>query len=208
MPNEPTPAENAAAPATGAEENQDELSTEDEEFLANVDPDDVDDMTADELARLKEVLPKAKSAIKQKQHFRTKAENLEKELGSLKNPPAPAKSEEKVPTSKKDGDSAAEAVRFAKIEFKQDHPDLDKEAVEEIFAYAKAKNISPEESLNSSLIKAFLQDRKNREESEDASPHPSGGGSTMKSKPVDFARMPPKDFRAYRQRVLERSRLR
>lgn len=200
MSEEKKPAEHAETPEEETEENQ-ELTEEEEEFIENVSEEDLEDMTQEELARIKSALSKIKSAIKQKKHFRQKWEESDKELNRVKQPQSPPLAKEE-PKNKVQNDSERE--RFEKLEFKQDHSDLTRGEIDEIFIYAKLKGIKPEEAVKAPVIQSMLKERKEREEVEGASPSPKSSHGGMKGQPQNFSRMSAKEFRAHRQKVLSR----
>lgn len=207
-----SPAENAsgsdAGNGSGQEDNhlEEGLTEEDEAFIEEVESKDVDDMTADEREHLKEVLNKAKTTIGQKKHYKTKFEEVSSELERLK----PASNQKQTPKgteNKPAPKSDEEKVRYQKLEFRQDHSDLSKDQVEEIFAYAAVKRISPEDAIKTPFIKKFLEQESSDKEVESASGHPaSGGAASVKPKGDDYKSMDSKTFAQRRSAILHKNR--
>lgn len=188
----------------GQEENHLEggLTEEDETFIEGLEAKDIDDMTADERENLKEILGKAKTTIGQRKHWKTKHDELAQQLNK-KETPAPKPKNEAGKSPAGAPQSADDKIRYQKIEFRQDHSELTKDQVDEIFAYSASKRITPEEAMKSSLIKKFLETSKSDREAEEASGHPSSGGAARpKAQAPSFKDMSSKDFAAKRAQIM------
>jgi len=97
---------------------------------------------------------KLKSALAQKEHYKSKFEKTEAELSALRQElEALKRGSNQAPTTNATNGSDE---RIAIIEFSIANKDLDAEDVREIADYAKAKGITLTEAKESPLIKSYL----------------------------------------------------
>lgn len=120
-----------------------------------------------------------KSALAQKEHFRKKAEQAQKELEELKAKDVKVgEPEEKSVPKQPSTDDAWKK----KIEFAIAHPELGAEAVQEVLDHANVKGISPDEAMESPVLKPYLDSVKQEKAVQSASP--SQSGRSPKAQPV------------------------
>lgn len=132
-----------------------------------------------------------KSLEAQKEHFRTKYENTQKEFEEYK-----AKHPEKdpEPTPPQDpnfkpnegNDQLAKDV--AQIKFTQANPNLPPAVVQEALDQAEFRGITPEEALELPTVKAFAEVELAKAATENAMP--KGGGRSPKMKPDEMPTTP------------------
>lgn len=183
-------------------ENQDpdnkdtQITEEDEQFLLGIDESDIESLDAESLTRLKEITKKSKETVSQKNHWRDKAKKAQEALKPKENEKKPEQSP--APSMDKE--------RVEKMEFRQENGKLTKEDVDEIFAYAKTKGITPEEALNSRVIKSMLKSKEDEEESEEAAPKTNGGRAPKPKVEIEPSQMTAAQIRARREEMLRQHR--
>ena len=128
-----------------------------------------------------------KSALAQKEHFREKAEKLEKEREELLAKVEFAKQKEEpkpqVETNNQDLDSLKEDL--AKIKFSQKHLDIDAGDIEEIFRLASMNNQTPDEVLEKNeMVKIYLDKKTKDKKISNAIPDNNRAGIPKQEKPV------------------------
>lgn len=165
-----------------------------EEFILNFKDEDYDD--PDKAAELRQHLEKARTTIHQKRHFREKATKLEEQLKAGK--PAPAKP---AAPEKKEGDEKKGVDPVIALTFRQDHPELSKEVAAEVIRHASAYGVTPDEALESPIIKTFIKNSQNKEDVEDASVAPSRKSSTGIEK-RDWSNASPAEIEAQRRKIM------
>lgn len=193
--------ENRQTPSGQPNHEPTQEEKEAEELILSVDPDNLEDLDAEQLQKLAKAVKKSKEFVSQKNHWKDKYSSVETKLKELQ-PPATPKEE----TKKQEQQQNVDSSRFEKLEFRQEHRDLTSEEVEEIFAYAKARGIKPEEALEKPVIKSFLKENKTKKDSEDASPRPSGRGGATPSGAKDYSRMSHEEVQKHREEIMRRHR--
>lgn len=186
-------AEDAAAAAADQE-----MSAEDEAFLLSINEEDVATLPPEDIARLASLTKNLKTTIHQKNHWKTKATSSEK-------PPATTPPAETPKPSQTSSPASTDEDRTARIEFRQEHPELSKEDIAEIFALAKTRKITPEAALETPIVKAMLKDKADTKEVDDATPKPTPRVGKS-PKPVDPSTMDAKAFREYRDNLMRERR--
>lgn len=164
-----------------------------EDFITNFKDEDFADEA--KVEELKKALADSKTTVHQKRHYREKVGELTKTLSEKEGTTPPKKEEAAAP--------AAPAPSTAMIEFRQDHPGLTREAVKEIFDYAKVKGITEEAALETPIIKAMLKQMDTKEDVEDASVTPTAPSATGIEK-RDWSTATPAEIAAQRA-AIERS---
>lgn len=193
-----TDEEKKAAEAAAAAAADQEMSAEDEQFLLSINEEDVTTLSPDDLARLASLTKNLKTTIHQKNHWKQKA-NVSVETPANKPP------EESKKTTQTPAPNSTDEERAAKIEFRQDHPELSKEDISEIFALAKARGITPDAALDTPIVKAMLKDKADAKEVDDATPKPAQRVQRSPAAP-DPSKMDAKAFRDYRDKLLRERR--
>lgn len=186
-------AEDAAAAAADQE-----MSAEDEAFLLSINEEDVATLPPEDIARLASLTKNLKTTIHQKNHWKGKATSSEK-------PPAATPPTETPKSSQAPSPGSTDEDRTARIEFRQEHPELSKEDIAEIFALAKTRKITPEAALETPIVKAMLKDKVDTKEVDDATPKPTQRVGKS-PKPVDPSTMDAKAFREYRDNLMRERR--
>lgn len=130
-----------------------------------------------------------KSLEAQKEHFRTKYEKSEQEKEELKKrleeldaskEKVTSENKESNPSdSNKDFESYKEKVD--KIEFAQQHPNIEPADINEIFTLAKVNSKSPDEALELPMVKAYLKVKEEEKALERASANNSSRSSKGES---------------------------
>lgn len=162
-------AEKAAA-AVGAgdgkelEQDSQELADAEKFILEFKDEDWQDE---NKVTQLQDAHKLAKTSINQKYHWRTKAQTLEK--GSKQ----PSGKENNNAASQDQAASRGQDDTVSKVAFRQDHPDVPKEVVQEIFLRAKATGEDPEVILEKPMVQSYIKSLKDKDEALKASPKPS-----------------------------------
>lgn len=183
---------------------EDELKAlqESEEFISNFKEEDFED--PDKAEEIRKRLKDAQTTIHQKRHYRDKVKELSTELEGLKkpgekkpeNPPKPSEEAGK----EKKGETEGQVDPFVALEFRQDHPELSKDAVKEVLDYAGVKKITPEEALKKPVIQQFIKSLQTEEDVEDASIAPGNRGSSGAEK-KDWSNASQKEIEAQRNRI-------
>lgn len=201
--------DNAQTPATPAGENQENHAAaiidagdqefvetpeqlEAEKFITNFKDEDYDD--PDAVDQLKAAQKAVKTTIAQKNHWRNKAADLAK-----------PKSPEAAPVTPVPPTNIQSNELVQKVAFKQDHPDLPKEAVDELFVYAKAHNMDPEKAMERPMVKSFIKTITDNADISDATPKPSGS-SKVTIPTDDWKNMPRKEFLQKRDQIMRDAR--
>jgi hypothetical protein len=160
---------------------------EDEE--EDTDPEDEDDIEA--------LKTKAKTLSHQKALYRDKYKKAQQEVEDLKkktNPP-----ESKTPQKKQDAFKIESGER---AEFRQDHPDLTREDVNEIQAFAESHKIPLEEAVKKPMVQAFLDKQREKRDLDDGTPSSSRSGTSKRETNVDWMNMDEASFKKKRQNIL------
>jgi len=130
-----------------------------------------------------------KSALAQKEHFRTKVEMLEKEKEELLAQVEKAETKEETPTPtqteqpNKDVDSLKD--RLARIEFSQENPHLDAGDIEDIFQLAELNRMAPKEILEKNeMVKNHLEKKAGERKVADATPENNRSVGITPEKPI------------------------
>lgn len=160
-----------------------------EDFIVNFTDEDYAD--PEKVEELKQALAAAKTTVHQKRHFREKVTDLETKLNEKDGTTPPKKEETPAPAAQPSTEM---------IEFRQDHPGLTRAAVQEVFDYAKVKNITPEAALETPVIKAALKAMDTKEDVEDASVTPTAPSATGIEK-RDWSRATPQEIAAHRATI-------
>ncbi len=164
-----------------------------EEFVKNFKEEDWAD--PEQVTKLQEAHKALKTTIAQKNHWRTKA--TDKTKTETPAPTVPNPQGAAAPTSVTDQSTE----QLQRIGFRQDHPDLPKEAVDEVFLYAKAHKMDPEEALKRPAIQSYVQTLKNNAAIAGASPKPSGP-SKIDAGAVDWGKADSKTVNATREQIM------
>lgn len=168
-----------------------------EEFVLNFKDDDFND--PDKSEELKKHLAQTRTTIHQKRHFRDKVKELETKVAPA-GTPAPA-----APTKTQEQQAAADANKGVDpnlaLTFRVDHPELPKEAAEEIIRHAGAYGVTPEQAMESPVIKSYLSTVKIKNEVEDASVTPGTQSATGLEK-RDWSNASPQEIAAERNRII------
>lgn len=171
-------------------EQQQEIAAAEDFVLGFTDDDYADPDKVDELKKHQE---KLKTTIHQKRHYREKAKKVVT--------PAPATPPEKKPENTAAPAAAADDTKAEKIEFRQDHPELSKDLVNDIFDHAKVKGITPYQALELPLIKQMIKSKQTKEDVEDASVPPARkSGSGIEKK--DWSTASQEEIVAQRNKIL------
>lgn len=179
------------------EMTEDELAKlkEDEEFILNFKEEDKQDDK--KVERLDEALKNAKTTINQKRHYRDKLAEVTKGKDPKK-PETPA-----VPP-KKEGEAAVEKKISPTdiLNFRFDHNDIPKEVVDEIAEYAEYRKISLEEAMKTKVVQKMVQEAKRTEDVEDGVPPPSRrtGGQFVGDR--DWSNASPEEMDKARNRIM------
>lgn len=192
-----TEEEKKAAAAAAAAAAEEEMSAEEEAFLLSINEDEVATLPPEDIARLATLSKKFKTTIHQKNHWKEKASSTEKPPANT--PPA------ETPKAPQASSTSTDDDRAAKIEFRQDHPELTKEDIAEIFALAKARGITPDKALETPIVKAMLKDKASTNEVDDATPKPNARVAKTPKEP-DISTMDAKQFREHRDKLLRERR--
>lgn len=180
-----------------------ELKTlqESEDFIANFKDEDYED--PDKVEELKKKLKDSQTTIHQKRHYRDKVKELNDKVVELEKGKKPEeKKPEKKPSEdgKEKGETEGQIDPYIALEFRQDHPELSKEAVKEVLDYAGAKKISPEEALKKPVIQQYIKSLDDADDVEDASVKPGNRGSGGAEK-KDWSTASQKEIEAQRNRI-------
>ena len=181
-PVEETPVEETpAADKTSVVENEDdglELTPEqrkqlkeDEDFILNFKDEDANDPA--KVARLEKIQADAnvlKTAIHQKNHFKTK---LGKAGGGAAPAPKPA-AKPSAPAAPAAGTEDERWNKSAVTDFRLDNPSIPKDVVDSIVRFAKANNMKLDEAAADPVMKEIISKKKIATDVEDASISPSG----------------------------------
>jgi len=122
-----------------------------------------------------------KSLQAQKEHFRTKFEDSQKELEELKAKAAKVEVPEAQPTPEL---PKTDDARLEKIEFTIAHPELGAEAIQEVFDLAKTKGIAPDKALESPVLAPYLEQVKQERKVANASPTTGRSPKVTPAKPL------------------------
>lgn len=161
-------------------EQQKEI-TESEDFVLRFKSEDYED--PDKVEELKKHQERLKTTIHQKRHYRTKFQEATKKNNETDPEVPPTK-----PGEKKPKDDVVVENSNAIIEFRQDHPELSKAIVKEIFDHATVKKITAEEAFKLPLIQRLIKDSQSKDDVEDASVTPvRKAGSGIEKKNWDNA---------------------
>lgn len=194
-------AENEGADDQGGDEGGNEnlsaeqlaVLEEEENFILNFKDEDWED--PEKAKRANALLMKnQKTTISQKRHFRTKAQKLEEQS---KNGGQGGK-ENKDKNEKKETGASAE-----RLEFRQDHTDIPREAVDEIEKYAKAHNQTMEQALSGSLfLQSFVKQVKEKKKNESAGLGGNSGRKPNAGGGKDWSQASPQEIEKERNRIM------
>lgn len=162
----------------------------DEELLEDIDTENGEDLSAEELkAKLAKQQELLKEAIQTKKNWRTKYEELSKSVPkeTLSSTPAPAKVDEKDEVVARI--SKLETVE-AKRQFGYAHG-LSPEETDYAFAFAKGMDKSPDDILKDTFFQKGLDARRAEETQSNATPRPSSRLSKVEGK--TFEEMKPEE---------------
>jgi len=170
-----------------------------EEFVLNFKDEDYAD--PDKVEELRKHLATTKTTIHQKRHFRDKVKELE---GKGKNPdPANPQATPTVDAQKQATEDAKKGVDpSVALTFRVDHPELSKDAANEVIRHAGAYNVTPEEALESPVIKSYLATIKTKTEVEDASIPPGNNPSATGLEKRDWSNATPQEIEAQRHKIM------
>lgn len=166
---------------------------EDEAFIENFDPKDLND--PDKSAELEKRLASAKTTIHQKRHYRDLAK-----AGKPGKPAnaAPAAKPNPAPVAAEDKKGIDPQVA---TDFRLDHPELTKEQQKKVIAHAEAYKITPEDALKDPLMQKYIESTTAKEDVEDASPAPGRRSGTSIGE-RDWSGATPAEMEAARQKML------
>ena len=175
--------------------------TADEDFIANFKDEDKSD--PEKVTKLNEaILRSAQTTVHQKRHYR---EALKKAKEGPKPGTPEAAPEGATGPTGATGPAPKEEVKgidpVVALTFRQDHPELSKEAAKVVLEHAAKTGDDPEEALKSPMVKSYLKSLVDAADLEGASPAPSNrSGSGIADK--DWSTATPEEIAAERNRVM------
>jgi hypothetical protein len=175
--------------------------TDSEEFIVNFKEEDYED--PDKVEELRKRLQDSKTTIHQKRHYRDKVKELDikvKELGDSKPPEKKPENKPSDKEGKDKGETENIVDPYKALEFRQDHPELSKEAAKEVLDYAGAKKISPEEALKKPVIQQYIKSLNDKEDIEGAQIPPKNKGASGAEK-KDWSTASQAEIEAHRNKV-------
>jgi len=171
-------------------QDQDPAEDPKEEEDEEIDVDDEEDVET--------LKTKAKTLFNQKASYRKKLEIANKEIEDLRKKTNQAP-EPKTPQKKQD---AFKIESGARAEFRQDHPELTREDVNEIQSFAESHKIQLEEAVTKPMVKAFLEKQREKRDLDDGIPSSSRSGTSKRETNVDWLNMDEASFKKKRQNIL------
>lgn len=189
------------------EEDDLDLGLDDEEDPeGDKSPEDYDEKDLEDpekRKRLLEIAKQAKSALKQKQMWRDRAE---KSGWKKDQPMAPVKKTNTKPSIQKSNDVLDEVKRVQeRTDFRIDHPDIPRSAIDEIEKYARVHEISLEKAARSPIVRQYVENKVKKDRLSNASPT-SKHRSSQTTPPKDWSRATSEEVAAHAAEIRRRAK--
>ncbi len=169
----------------------------DEKFILEFKDEDLDNDEKKE--QLQKALNNTKSTIAQKKHYRTKFQDLEKQVGQHANGDGKKKEEKAAPNAADLAEKEETNKRIAISDLRLDG--FNRDQAVKVYEAAKSMGTSVDKFMQSEVGKAFLEKVKDQGDVEGASFTPKNRTNTPASDKIDWAKATPEQIKAHRTKV-------